>query len=160
MFTVKIMNEFIHSPLWIYDEDGIIDEPEFIANDAKLQDLCSKVENMFSSYYDVITAMGEDLGHSMNVLKVDGGAAKNSFLMQFQSDILGVDVSVPMTTETTALGVAYLAGLATGVYKSMDEIASYWQSNQQYKARITEEQRETLYGGWKKAIAAVRLFKS
>lgn len=109
---------------------------------------------------DVITAMEEDLGHSMNVLKVDGGAAKNSFLMQFQSDILGVDVSVPMTTETTALGVAYLAGLATGVYKSMDEIASYWQSNQQYKARITEEQRETLYGGWKKAIAAVRLFKS
>lgn len=52
MFTVKIMNEFIHSPLWIYDEDGIIDEPEFIANDARLQDLCSKVENMFSSYYE------------------------------------------------------------------------------------------------------------
>ena len=46
MFTVKIMNEFIHSPLWIYDEDGIIDEPEFIANDARLQDLCSKVENL------------------------------------------------------------------------------------------------------------------
>ena len=52
MFTVKIMNEFIHSPLWIYDEEGIIDEPEFIANDAKLQDLCSRVENMFSSYYE------------------------------------------------------------------------------------------------------------
>ena len=52
MFTVKIMNEFIHSPLWIYDEDSIIDEPEFIANDARLQDLCNKVENMFSSYYE------------------------------------------------------------------------------------------------------------
>lgn len=52
MFTVKIMNEFIHSPLWIYDEDSIIDEPEFIANDARLQDLCNKVENMFLSYYE------------------------------------------------------------------------------------------------------------
>lgn len=52
MFTVKIMNEFIHSPLWIYDDNCIVDEPEFIARDTKLQDLCSKVENMFSSYYE------------------------------------------------------------------------------------------------------------
>ena len=52
MFTVKIMNEFIHSPLWIYDEDGIIDEPKFIANDAKLQNLCNRAEDMFSSYYE------------------------------------------------------------------------------------------------------------
>lgn len=52
MFTVKIMNEFIHSPLWIYDEDSIVDEPEFIANDAKLQNLCNKAEDMFLSYYE------------------------------------------------------------------------------------------------------------
>lgn len=52
MFTIKIMNDFIHSPLWIYDEDGITDEPDFIVNDAKLQDLCNRAEDMFSSYYE------------------------------------------------------------------------------------------------------------
>lgn len=109
---------------------------------------------------DVIKAMEEDLGHPINNhLKVDGGASKNQFLMQFQSDILGVDVFVPTITETTALGAAYLAGLATGVYENIDEIAMYWQANQNYQAIMTEEERQKLYEGWKKAITAVRLFQ-
>lgn len=108
---------------------------------------------------DVIKAMEEDLGHPINRLKVDGGASKNQFLMQFQSDILGVDVFVPTITETTALGAAYLAGLATGVYENIDEISMYWQANQKYQAVMTEEQRQKLYEGWKKAIMAVRLFQ-
>ena len=108
---------------------------------------------------DVITAMEEDLGHPINRLKVDGGASKNEFLMQFQSDILGVNVTVPKVTETTALGVAYLAGLATGLYESVDEISAYWQANKQYEAVMSKEQREHLYKGWQKAIEAARLFK-
>ncbi len=108
---------------------------------------------------DVIKAMEEDLGHPINRLKVDGGASKNQFLMQFQSDILGVDVFVPTITETTALGAAYLAGLATGVYENIDEISMYWQANQKYQAVMTEEERQKLYEGWKKAIMAVRLFQ-
>ena len=108
---------------------------------------------------DVITAMEEDLGHAITGLKVDGGASKNKFLMQFQSDILGVGVSVPTVTEITALGAAYLVGLATGVYENIDEISSYWKPNKKYTATITEEQRETLYEGWKKALVVVRLFK-
>ena len=79
--------------------------------------------------------------------------------MQFQSDILGVNVTVPKVTETTALGVAYLAGLATGLYESIDEISSYWQDNKQYEAMMIKEQREHLYKGWQKAIEAARLFK-
>lgn len=108
---------------------------------------------------DVIKAMEEDLGHPINHLKVDGGASKNQFLMKFQSDILGVDVFVPTITETTALGAAYLAGLATGVYENIDEISMYWQANQKYQAVMTEEERQKLYEGWKKAIMAVRLFQ-
>lgn len=108
---------------------------------------------------DVIKAMEEDLGHPINRLKVDGGASKNQFLMQFQSDILGVDVFVPTITETTASGAAYLAGLATGVYENIDEISMYWQANQKYQAVMTEEERQKLYEGWKKAIMAVRLFQ-
>lgn len=108
---------------------------------------------------DVIKAMEEDLGHPINRLKVDGGASKNQFLMQFQSDILGVDVFVPTITETTALGAAYLAGLVTGVYENIDEISMYWQANQKYQAVMTEEERQKLYEGWKKAIMAVRLFQ-
>lgn len=108
---------------------------------------------------DVIMAMKEDLNDEILDLKADGGATLNQFLMQFQSDILGVEVSVPKVTETTALGAAYLAGLATGVYEDLDEIASYHSAHQLYKPKISKEVREELYGGWQKAIEAVKIFK-
>lgn len=108
---------------------------------------------------DVISAMEEDLNAQIMDLKADGGATLNAFLMQFQSDILGVEVHVPKVTETTALGVAYLAGLATGVYRDLDEIEAYSAPHQSYHTNLSPQLRDEWYGGWKKAIEAVRIFK-
>ena len=101
---------------------------------------------------DVINAMISDSEISLTALKVDGGATRNNFLMQFQSDILGVEVDRPETTETTALGAACLAGLATGFWKSKGEIAQKWSLDKKFRPEITEEKREMLYAGWQKAI--------
>ncbi|MCG0275405.1 MAG: glycerol kinase GlpK [Thermosediminibacteraceae bacterium] len=101
---------------------------------------------------DVLEAMQKDSGIMLTNLKVDGGAVANNFLMQFQADILGVPVSRPKVTETTALGAAYLAGLAVGYWKDMDEIATKWQIDREFKPAMAEEKREKLYAGWKKAV--------
>ncbi len=89
---------------------------------------------------------------SLTALKVDGGATRNNFLMQFQADILGVEVDRPETTETTALGAACLAGLATGFWKSKGEIAQKWSLDRKFRPEITNEKRDMLYAGWQKAI--------
>ncbi len=107
---------------------------------------------------DVLHAMEEDAGIALKNLRVDGGAVTNSFLMQFQSDILGVPVLRPMVNETTALGAAYLAGLATGYWKSRHEIAKRWQIEQEFTPQMPKDQAEKLYAGWQKAIAAARMF--
>ena len=101
---------------------------------------------------DVIEAMIEDSGINLTALKVDGGATSNNFLMQFQSDILNVNIERPEVTETTALGAAYLAGLAVGFWKSKGEISQYWSINRKFKPVMDEEKRNTLYKGWKKAV--------
>jgi len=101
---------------------------------------------------DVIDAMMEDSGINLTALKVDGGATANNFLMQFQSDILNVNVERPDVTETTALGAAYLAGLAVGFWKSKGEIAQNWSMNRKFKPEMDDEKRNKLYNGWKKAI--------
>jgi len=86
-------------------------------------------------------------------LRVDGGGTKNDLLMQFQADILGIPVDRPVITETTVLGAAYLAGLAVGYWQSLEEIAANWQVDRRFEPQISEDQRETLYHGWKKAIS-------
>nr|WP_300095092.1 glycerol kinase GlpK [Sedimentibacter sp.] len=101
---------------------------------------------------DVIEAMIEDSGINLTALKVDGGATANNFLMQFQSDILNVNIERPEVTETTALGAAYLAGLAVGFWKSKGEISQYWSINRKFKPEMDEEKRNALYEGWKKAV--------
>jgi glycerol kinase len=101
---------------------------------------------------DVIEAMIEDSGINLTALKVDGGATANNFLMQFQSDILDVNIERPEVTETTALGAAYLAGLAVGFWKSKGEISQYWSINRKFKPEMDEEKRNALYNGWKKAV--------
>ena len=83
----------------------------------------------------------------------DGGGTKNDLLMQFQADILGIPVDRPVITETTVLGAAYLAGLAVGYWQSLEEIAANWQVDRRFEPQISEDQRETLYHGWKKAIS-------
>jgi glycerol kinase len=85
-------------------------------------------------------------------LKVDGGAARDNFLMQFQSDILGVPVVRPQIVETTALGAAYLAGLAVGYWKDKEEIAQKWRVDRKFSPKMDEKTKEKLYKGWKKAV--------
>ncbi|MGG7078848.1 glycerol kinase GlpK [Clostridium sardiniense] len=105
---------------------------------------------------DVLYAMEEDAGYKIESIKVDGGASKNEFLMQFQSDITDKEVTRPIITETTALGAAYLAGLAVGYWKSKDEIAKSWYVSETYKPNFCDEERNKLYSGWKKAIERVK----
>jgi glycerol kinase len=101
---------------------------------------------------DVIDAMQADSGIELSELKVDGGATANNFLMQFQSDILGVDVARPVVAETTALGAAYLAGLAVKFWDSKEEIAKNWAVDQTFKNEIPEVKRTELYSGWQRAV--------
>ena len=101
---------------------------------------------------DVLEAMIQDSGIDLQELKVDGGAVGNNFLMQFQADVLGVPVQRPKITETTALGAAYLAGLAVGYWDSQDEIAEMWQIDKEFEPSMPEETRNKLYAGWKRAV--------
>ncbi|ATD54151.1 glycerol kinase GlpK [Clostridium chauvoei] len=105
---------------------------------------------------DVLHAMEEDAGYKIESLKVDGGASKNAFLMQFQSDIINTEVTRPIITETTALGAAYLAGLAVGYWKDKEQISKSWYVSQSFKPSIEEEERKKLYAGWKKAVSRVK----
>ena len=101
---------------------------------------------------DIIDAMEKDSGLKLTKLKVDGGAVKNNFLMQFQSDILNVNVERPTVNETTALGAAYLAGLATGFWKDKDDIIKHYKIDRTFNPYMSEERREKLYKGWQKAV--------
>lgn len=100
---------------------------------------------------DVLSAMEKDSGVPLSALRVDGGACANNLLMQFQSDILGVNVERPNIIETTALGAAYLAGLAVGFWKK-SEISESWQLNQTFEPNMEDFERDTLYKGWQKAV--------
>ena len=96
--------------------------------------------------------MEEDSGIKLTKLKVDGGASRNNLLMQFQADIINAEVIRPIITETTALGAAYLAGLAVGFWESKEEIAKGWSKSQSYIPEKSADEVEKLYAGWKKAV--------
>ena len=97
--------------------------------------------------------MEQDSNIKVKTLKVDGGASSNNFLMQFQSDILNLNIDKPKITETTALGAAYLAGLAVGFYKNKNEIKSKWKVQKEFTPNMDENKRNKLYKGWKKAVS-------
>ena len=101
---------------------------------------------------DIVRAMEKDAGCPLKELKVDGGASKNNMMMQFQSDILGTTVTRPKVTETTALGAAYLAGLAVGYWESIDHIKSQWMVDKEFQPQADEETVNTLREGWADAI--------
>lgn len=101
---------------------------------------------------DVVEAMCEECNTRLKTLRVDGGASKNNFLMQFQADILNVPVERPKVNETTALGAAYLAGLAVGYWEGLGQIESQWQLDRRFVPSMDEERREELYRGWKRAV--------
>ncbi|TCT26477.1 glycerol kinase [Melghiribacillus thermohalophilus] len=118
------------------------------------------LESLAYQTKDVLDAMTADSEIELKSLRVDGGAVKNNFLMQFQSDILGVPVDRPVVQETTALGAAYLAGLAVGYWNSKEEIVKQWKIDRTFTSSISDEKRQKLYDGWKKAVEATRVYKS
>jgi len=117
------------------------------------------LESLAYQTKDVLDAMITDAEIEVKKLRVDGGAVKNDFLMQFQSDMLGVPVERPVVQETTALGSAYLAGLAVGYWESKEEIAKQWKNEKTFERSMEEEQITRHYDGWKKAVEATRVFK-
>ncbi|MCF8564164.1 glycerol kinase GlpK [Alicyclobacillus tolerans] len=117
------------------------------------------LESLAYQTRDVLSAMETDAQISLKTLRVDGGATANNFLMQFQADILAVPVQRPNVLETTALGAAYLAGLAVGFWDSKDEISENWSINRTFENQMDDSERANLYEGWKKAVEATRVFK-
>ena len=110
------------------------------------------LESMCYQTRDVVGAMERDSGIRLREIRADGGAVANSFLMQFQADILNVPVDVPSIRETTALGAAYLAGLAVGFWESRQEIDAKWRLDRRYEPRMSEDERERLHRRWLKAV--------
>ena len=108
---------------------------------------------------DVLKAMEEDSGIKLNGLKVDGGAAANNFLMEFQADILGEKVKRPTVLETTALGAAYLAGLAVGFWETKEEIKAKWILDKEFSPNMEEDERTKKYAGWKKAVERTKMWE-
>lgn len=117
------------------------------------------LESLAYQTKDVLSAMEADSGIQLKTLRVDGGAVKNNFLMDFQSDILNVPVERPNVNETTALGAAYLAGLAVGFWESQEEISKQWAIDRSFEPKMNDDTRENLYTGWKKAVNAAMAFK-
>lgn len=145
------------TPYWDSEARGAIfglsrgtEKEHFIR--ATLESLCYQTR-------DVMEAMSKDSKIEVNNLRVDGGAVKNNFIMQFQADIVNTAVERPEIQETTALGAAYLAGLAVGFWNSKDEIANRWQLETEFTPQMSEEDRTKLYKGWKKAVEATQVFK-
>lgn len=108
---------------------------------------------------DVIDVMIEESNTKIPVLRVDGGATLNNFMMQFQSEIMNVVVERPENIETTALGAAFLAGLGAGIWKDKEELVGIWKKEAEFNPSISEEKRTQLYDGWKTAIKAAQVFK-
>ncbi len=155
----------------VKDSDGVYVVPAFVGLGAPYWDMYARgtivgitrgtnknhiiratLESIAYQTRDVLESMQDDSDIKLKRLKVDGGAAVNNFLMQFQSDILGVPVDRPEVVETTALGAAYLAGLAVGFWSDRDEISKMWAIDRTFNFEMNDEQREKLYGGWEKAV--------
>ncbi|MEB5792016.1 glycerol kinase GlpK [Staphylococcus hominis] len=145
------------TPYWDSEARGAIfgltrgtEKEHFIR--ATLESLCYQTR-------DVMEAMSKDSGLKVNNLRVDGGAVKNNFIMQFQADIVNTSVERPEVQETTALGAAYLAGLAVDFWEDKQDIADGWKLEKEFNPEMSEETRTKLYKGWKKAVEATQVFK-
>ena len=110
------------------------------------------LESLAYQVHDVLEAMKADAGMALNSLKVDGGASANNFLMQVQSDIIDAPVNRPSCVETTAMGAAYLAGLAVGYWADKEEVIKNWTIDQIFRPQICEEERQQRIKGWEKAV--------
>ncbi len=117
------------------------------------------LESIAYQTVDVLDSMNKDSGIPVKSLRVDGGAVANDFLVQFQSDVLGVPVDRPVVQETTALGAAYLAGLAVGFWKDKSEITKRWAIDKKFEPKMDSAERDKLYHGWQTAVKATMAFK-
>jgi glycerol kinase len=125
----------------------------------KAQIIRATLESIAYQTKDVLTVMERDSGIRLRALRVDGGAVKNNFLMQFQADMLGTRVERPQIQETTALGAAYLAGLAVGFWADRSDISKNWQLERAFKPKLKKTDARQLYKGWQLAVKAARVFK-
>ncbi|HEX7062960.1 MAG TPA: glycerol kinase GlpK [Woeseiaceae bacterium] len=114
------------------------------------------LESIAYQVVDLAVAMEADAGREISELRADGGAAANDLLLQFQADLLGRRVVRPRVLETTALGAAYLAGLATGVWSDLEELAAHWRAEREFQPRMSREHASALMEGWRRALARVR----
>jgi len=110
------------------------------------------LESIAYQSQDLFEAMVADSGQPIQELRVDGGAARNNFLMQFQADLAGCPVVRPEDTETTALGAAYLAGLATGAFRNTEQLAELWKAERIFEPKMLSSERDRLYSGWTNAV--------
>jgi len=112
------------------------------------------LEGIAFQVYELAESMREDTGTAIPIFKVDGGACANDLLMQFQADLLGIPVVRPRMTETTAFGAAFLAGLATGVWKSKDDIGGSWKADKKFSPKMADGERTRHLGKWRRAVDA------
>ncbi|MGW0808064.1 glycerol kinase GlpK [Nonomuraea sp. NPDC002799] len=140
----------LFAPYWRADARGAIVGLSRYNTDAHLAR--ATLEAICYQSRDVVEAMQQDSGVILDVLRVDGGVTTNNLCMQLQSDILGVPVSRPVVSETTALGAAYAAGLAVGYWRDVDELRAHWAEDRRWQPEWSVEQREEGYAGWKKAV--------
>src|SRR5207244_7225551 len=118
------------------------------------------LESLAYQTRDVVEAMAADAGEPLRALRVDGGAAANDFLMQFQADVLGVRVDRPKVVETTAMGAAFLAGLATGFWESQSDLERARRIDRRFAPKMKPAVSDALYRGWQEAVARVRSVRS
>jgi glycerol kinase len=140
----------LFAPYWRSDARGVIVGLTRAATKAHLAR--AALEAICYQTRDVMDAMVADSGVPMTEMRVDGGITANSLCMQMQADIMGIDITRPLITETTALGAAYAAGLAIGFWKDTDELKKQWQQSRRWNPTSTVEERQEGYAGWKKAI--------
>ncbi|HZK28642.1 MAG TPA: glycerol kinase GlpK [Clostridia bacterium] len=139
------------APYWDQYARGVIVGLTRGANNKHI--IRATLESIAYQTHDVLDVMQKDSGILLNTLKADGGAATNNFLMQFQADIIGVPVQRPACVETTALGAAYLAGLATGFWDSTDKVRSNWKVDRTFEPQMSEATQKEKMAGWKKAVS-------
>ena len=145
------------APYWDQDARGAV--LGITRGTTKEQFATATLQSLAYQTKDIVDTMVLDTNRTLNNLHVDGGAAKNNYLMQFQADILNAKIIRSKMTEVTALGAAFLAGLAVGFWQDKDELIQFMQTDQEFSANMSADQRVRLYNGWKTAVNATRTFK-
>lgn len=143
------------APYWDSGAKGMLDGITFATTKAHI--VRATLESIAYQTRDLVEAMKADTGRDVEQLRVDGGASANDFLMQFQADILGCPIVRPADVETTALGAAYLAGLAVGVWRDTPELESFWKADRVFDPQMSRDERDSRFAAWKKSVSRCRL---